>query len=312
MHLDVPTKVVMDHISDIKRLIHLLTTSERMHLLIVHGPPGWAKTQSTSQALAELGVKYETVGSYSTALGLFNRFVQSSDKLIVADDTSGLLSSSLMVSILCSASWPSGEVPGKRRVRWTSTSERALAEFVDFSGKIIILTNVLPSTPQVQALVNRALLYKMEIAPETIGKRLCDAALSIDHFPNQRMALEVAQYLADDAQEFDLKKLSLRTLEQGYELACLDPSGWRALLPKLLPRDTHGPSQSTSESLVKALARSDKRVQEQVIQFCRKTGLSRRTFFNLRARLGLMAQGKDPEVVDAKDSSIPIAPSKGP
>ncbi len=72
--------------------------------------------------------------------------------------------------------------------------------------------------------------------------------------------------------------ISLRTLEMGYELARANPNGWKILLARLLPAET--PLTVLADLKQKRIS-----VQDQVREFVRLTGLSRRTFYNYRNRL---------------------------
>jgi hypothetical protein len=265
-------------LEDIKGLIEVLLGSDRFHVLVVQGPPGWGKTYQTRTALNELGVPFQLLGSYSTPLALFNKLVNDPRGVLVVDDTAGLFYSPLALSILNSASWTSAD--GRRTVIWSSTTERAAAESVDFRGKLIVLTNFMPESPQARAFINRSLHYPIAIDRDTMAENLQDAARSAKHFPDADRARDVAEFLIEQAAYHDYTKFSLRTLEQGYELAKVRPDGWRELLMKLLPKND-------PEQVVRELYATEIATKEQVIEFCRITGRSRRTFFNIRDRLGL-------------------------
>lgn len=78
--------------------------------------------------------------------------------------------------------------------------------------------------------------------------------------------------------------LNLRTLHLGYELRAQNPEDWRELLAALtLARTFDG----SPDELVRELSASPSSVAEQESAFCRATGLSRRSFFHCRRRLGL-------------------------
>ncbi len=169
----------------------------------------------------------------------------------------------------------------ERRVIWTSTSEKPATDAFDFTGKIIVLTNFIPETPQAKAFVNRALNYRIEIDADLVGELLLEAARSTNHFSNGAVAAEVAAFLGHQARYHDPGKISLRTLELGYEFATLAPDDWQDLLLKALPR----PGLTNPEQLVRNLVGSKLRSEQQAAEFSRLTGKSRRTFFYTRERL---------------------------
>jgi hypothetical protein len=275
----------MRYVAEIRRFVELLLLSERFHALVIIGAPGWAKTHTTRTILAEKGVPYRLLGSYSTPLALFNALAEAPDKLVVLDDTAGVFNNTQALSILNAACWPGADSGGSRRVIWTSTTEKAVLDGFDFRSKLIVLTNHMPQTPPAQAFINRALNYQIEITCDLVGDLLAEAAASTVHFADTRRAQDVAAFLAEQARLHDPGKISLRTLELGYEFATLDPKGWRDLLVKALPKPV--PSRRAPEQLVVELAGSAMKVEEQASRFCQVTGKSRRSFFYIRDRLGL-------------------------
>ena len=272
----------MEHTSDIRRLVEVLLSSSKFHLLVVQGAPGWSKTQTVTSVLRESGIAYKTVGVYATPVGLFNEFASNPEGLLLLDDTAGIFNNAQILSMLCAASWPTGEEGGKRIIQRTSTSERALMDAVNFTGKMIVITNMLPKSPMVGAILNRALYYRAEISAESIGGRLLKAATSVTHFSNPEVSRAVAEFIRDTLPNLDYSKISLRTLEQGYELATIDPVGWRSLLKKILPWKDN--LIKDDEQILEDLSSGGGSVEQQVAVFCQRTGKSRRTFFYLRKK----------------------------
>jgi len=273
----------LKHVDEIRRLIKVLLASDRFHVLIIQGPPGWAKTHTTREVLTELKVPYDLLGAYSTPLAMFNKMAENPSGKIVIDDSAGIFYNPLALSVLNSASWPGAGSSSSRHVKWSSTTERASCESFDFLGKLIILTNSLPESPQVNALLNRALPYRISITGDEVGDALIAAASNASHLDNKDRALMVAEFLKEKSKVFDAEKISLRTLEQGYELASVDNDGWRDLLMSLLPKQNS--KKMTDEEIIHQLVNSGLKVEEQVHRFCQCTGKSRRTFFNLKGRI---------------------------
>lgn len=278
----------MQYLSKLSKYIGLLKDSDRFHVLAIVGAPGFAKTVTTRETLHQLGIIYHLAGSYSTPLALFNLMqTVKAGEILVLDDTSGVLSSPLALSILNAASWPGAGADGQRHVKWTSTTERApVSEFV-FQGKMILIANHMPESPPARAFVNRALNYQIKITPEQVPALLLEAAASKKHFDNQRVAKSVAIFLGDLAPQFTPGKISLRTLELGYEFALRhsDDEEWKELLLNALPA-ADIEKQSPSDVVLR-LSLSGRKVKDQIEEFTKETGLGRRRFFYLRERLSL-------------------------
>lgn len=270
----------LQYLSEIKRFVEILIASKKFHLLTIMGAPGWAKTHTTRKVLEELNAKYSCLGSYSTPLGLYNHLASAPNNVCVIDDTAGLFHNAQAMSLLNAASWPGAEGDSRRCLRWTSTSDLASTSSFEFNGKIVVLTNFMPETPQVRAFVNRSLHYKIQLDADIISQLLIDAADDKDFFDDTVLAKEVAVFLSTNAQYHDINRISLRTLEMGYELAKLNPDDWQNLLIKTLP-------SVPAEDVVKELDLSPLRIERQYEEFHRITGKSRRTFFYIRDRLGI-------------------------
>lgn len=287
----------MEHLNDIKKFISILLHSKKFHLLCVSSAPGWAKTHTTRQFLGELGVSYKMLGAYSTPLALHNHLCDFPNDVNVIDDTAGLFYNAQALSILNAATWPGVTEGGRRVVTWTSTSDKVVAPSFEFRGKIIVLTNFLPETPQAKAFISRSLHYNIRLSSERIAELLLETAKS-GHFANTYCAVQVAMYLAAKAREYRHPNsrcpISLRTLEIGVEIAESNPESWQTLLDNAVPTVPQtllkGSPLSTAESTLANLDRSGLSVERQFEEFHKATGKSRRAFFYQRKKLGLSRQ----------------------
>ena len=250
--------------------------------MVVESPPGFAKSSTIDQALESLGIDYFSVGSYTTPLNLFHVLCDHSSKMVILDDCAGLFQDVKSMALLKAATWSSAGGSGERRISWGSTSERVQRDITAFTGKLILLTNAVPSGKEAQAFLSRTLAYRISFEPREVQCLLFEAAKSKGHYPNSKLAEEVARYLADG---LDKRKnagtVNLRTLQMGYELAQTHPEGWKSLMEVLLP-------SLSPEDLVERLANGGATVKEQEGRFVQATGLSRRTFFNYRKKQGLV------------------------
>jgi hypothetical protein len=289
----------MDYLNDIKKFISILLRSQKFHLLCISGAPGWAKTHTTRQFLGELGASYQMLGAYSTPLALHNHLCDFPKDISVIDDTAGLFYNAQALSILNAATWAGVGKSGKRVVTWTSTSEKVVAPSFEFQGKIIVLTNFLPDTPQAKAFINRSLQYNIRLSGELIAELLLSAAKS-GHFANTYCAVQVAKFLGAKAINYKLKNarcpISLRTLEIGVEIAESDPESWQELLENAIPTvsgSANGSSQDSKSDILSTLGQSGMNVEQQFVEFHRATGKSRRAFFYQRKKLGLSRQAEN-------------------
>lgn len=280
----------MKHVSTIKAFIKTLMNSESFHALVIQSPPGWGKSTTIDQALTELGMDAIAAGTYATPLHIYNTLCRHSDSLIILDDCAGLFSDPKSMAILKSATWQSsgqGSTTATqpwRRVSWGSTSEKVEQPSVNFTGKLILVTNVVPAAKETEAFLSRCLSYRINIDGIEAKQMILSAATSTSHFPQQAVAQAVAHFLVDDATLADMTKLNLRTLKMGYDLALTHPDSWRELFVHLLPR------QQKPVGLISQILQSGLSAKEQEAKFVSSTGKSRRTYYNLKKRLGLTRQ----------------------
>jgi hypothetical protein len=284
------THEAMKHVSRIEILIETLVKSDIFHALVVQSPPGWSKSTTIDAALKKLQIPFISVGSYTTALHFFNTLVTHPSKVILLDDSAGLFSDAKTMAILKAATWASsgGGVSDAghslvRRVTWGSTSEKVLAPEVDFQGKVILLTNVLPHGKETQAFLSRCLSYRIAFSDVEIKNMILEAAASPEHFERLDLAADVARFIVAESQLIDFSQVNLRTLRMGYELARTQPECWQDVFTHLLPRKSGDELAYASAELINP--RLPPKLQE--AEFCSRTGKGRRTFFLYKKRLGL-------------------------
>lgn len=272
----------MKHIETIKALIKTLKNSENFHALVVHSAPGWGKSTTIDLALKELQMNSVSAGSYATPLHIYKMLCQNPKGLIVFDDCAGLFGDTRAMAILKAATWQtSGHSQGSRRVAWGSSSDKVDHPFVDFSGKLILLTNILPAGTETEAFLSRCLSYRIGISESEVKEMLLSASQSAEYFGNTDLALQVAQFLLEMKNRIDLLRVNLRTLKMGYELAATHPDSWRELFQQLLPRVSQFKDQ-ISEILTSGLT-----TREQEAKFLAATGKSRRSFYNYKKKMGM-------------------------
>ena len=275
----------MKHVESICAYIKALLNNNSFHALIIESPPGWGKSTTVNRALAELEIQAVAAGAYATPLHIYNTLCRHPNDLIVLDDCAGIFNDTKSMSILKAATWPgSGSGTGsdrsteRRQVAWGSISEKVEQPSVDFNGKLILLTNVIPAGKETEAFITRCFRYRICVEPGDIRQMLLLAAESSERYPNRELAIEVANFIADDETAVDLTRVNLRTLGMGYVIAETHPEGWRKWLVPLLPR------REKQESLISQILKSGLSAREQEERFMATTGKSRRTFYNYKKR----------------------------
>ena len=268
----------LNHVTAIQKYIEVLCNSNISHALIVEGAPGWGKTTAVQFALHLAGVEEVHLGAYSTPLNLYHFMYAYSDRIILLDDCAGLFHDSAGMAILKSSTWPSKN--NKRIVRWGSSSGKVLVPEFEFTGKLIIVANTFPKTPDGDAILSRGYSKQINISVSEAKKLILNAAQDKKWFHNSGISLMVAQFLIDRLTENTLSQMSFRTLMKGYELAEFHPDCWQELLSGILPVEITDP-----EALVQELSKQRIKVKEQERIFKAKTGLQRSSFFKFRKNL---------------------------
>lgn len=269
----------LDHTLTIKSLLLTVQASDKMHALILEGPAGWGKTTSVDEAMKIAGVNGVHLGAYSTPLNLFNFLHENSDKVVVIDDCAGLFNDQSSMSILKAATW--GQSKG-RVIRWGSTSSKASIDEFIFNGKLIIICNSFPTTPDAEAVRSRSFPYRIDISIGRAKDLLVKAATDKKWYPDTKKSQAVVKFLSSRLTDSSIAQISYRTLQMGYELAKHNTDQWESLLNSMIVSIPEDPKK-----LVRKLAKQDLKVKDQLQRFEEVTGLKRRTFFKYRKELNL-------------------------
>lgn len=272
---------LLDHIEQIQSKVELMHLSARSHALIVDGPAGYGKTQAVTEALERAGLEAARLGSYSTPLNLFNFLNENQSRIVILDDVAGLFYDRAAMAILKAATWAS---PGGRVITWGSTTTKANADDFEFQGKLIVICNSFPATPDAIAVKSRSLTHQFQISKIAAKQLLREAAFDSKWFRNTGLATEVAEFLCEHLTDSNLPDISYRTHHIGYDAAEKKPGKWRELLGSMIQVNK---GCADPKALVEDLARRGMKVREQVQVFEEMTGFKRRTFFKYRKQLGV-------------------------
>ena len=273
-------KQKINHTGAIRKYIEAIVGSDEMHSIIVEGPAGWGKTTAVEESLELSGHKAVYLGSYSTPLSLYNFLQENAARIVLLDDCAGIFNDSTSMAILKAATWPAR---GTRRfIKWGSTSNKANVDEFEFSGKLIIVCNSFPKTPDGLAIKSRGYSRKIDISLNEAKQLLLKAAEESKWFAKTDLARKVGEFLISNLTEASLPQISFRTLKQGYRLAEVHADSWQELFADTLPVVRTDPVQ-----LVVELSRKPMKVKEQAAVFEKMTTLKSRSFYHYRKQAGV-------------------------
>jgi hypothetical protein len=170
--------MAMKHLDTIEALIRTLVKSNKFHALVVESMPGWGKSTAIDSALSKCGIEAVSAGTYATPLHTYNTIGQYPTSVLIFDDVAAVFSDPKTMAILKAATWQQscgnagpaadGIAPKPRRVSWGSTSDKVERASIDFSGKIILLTNAIPSGRETEAFLSRCLSFRIRMQEDDI------------------------------------------------------------------------------------------------------------------------------------------------
>jgi hypothetical protein len=263
----------LNHFDAIRELVDVLILSDEVHVLALESAPGLGKSSTIEAALQVMGARYRSVGSYSTALHLYNTLSTAlKNEILILDDCAGLFTNDVSMAILKGATWASAGHGGERRVKWGSTTSLKAVDEYSFQGKLILIANHIPRGEDNRAFLQRAMHLKVDLSDKELAQLLTEAANSEKHFEDVTLASEVSSYLVKNLSRYNSSEINIRTLRKGYEIAKLKPDSWQTLLEKILPK-------TSPDDIVRQLQKSSMSVVEQAKEFTRVTKMSERSFY---------------------------------
>jgi len=264
-------------------LIEVLLKSKNIHGLMVLGEAGIGKSYSVLNYLEDNDVTPSVLTTYSTPLSLYMfLYKHKDDALIVMDDVDNIWENDHSAATLKSAMW---SVDEDRKIEWNSTSKLLEKEGIPdtfyFNSKIIFICNKTRDNPNVDAVLSRVLHFKITYTREEKISQMRDICKSIKKFNlTLKEKGEVVDLISEFASLFDF-----RTLMQGLEIRELSKESesidWRKTFLSILESDVNNELKfvynKSKESVLP--------VEEQVAEFKKMFGKSRRTFFYLKKKL---------------------------
>jgi len=220
--------------------------------MIVTGPPGVGKSFGVEKVLSKHDVfaniaddkklkKYEVVKGAMSAIGLYSKLYEFSDKksILVFDDCDSVLLDDLSLNILKAAL----DTSKKRMIHWNTDSRLLRSEGVpnsfEFKGGAIFITNIKfdhvkskKLKDHLEALESRCHYLDLTIDTERekvlrIKQVVTDHGMLDSYELTDIQKMEVVDFV--DANKKRMRELSLRTVLKVADLCASMPTKWKAV-----------------------------------------------------------------------------------
>ena len=220
--------------------------------MIVTGPPGVGKSYGVEKVLSKHDVfadiaddkklkKYEVVKGAMSAIGLYSKLYEFSDKksILVFDDCDSILLDDLSLNILKAAL----DTSKKRTISWNTDSRLLRSEGVpnqfEFKGGAIFITNIKfdhvkskKLKDHLEALESRCHYLDLTIDTERekllrIQQVITECGMLDDYELTDLHKLEVVDFVRANVHR--LRELSLRTVLKIADLCVSMPDKWRSV-----------------------------------------------------------------------------------
>jgi hypothetical protein len=221
--------------------------------MIVTGPPGVGKSFGVEKVLSKHDVfadvandsklkKYEVVKGAMSAIGLYSKLYEYSDKksILVFDDCDSVLLDDLSLNIL-KAALDSGK---KRMIHWNTDSRILRSEGVpnsfEFKGGAIFITNIKfdhvrskKLKDHLEALESRCHYLDLTIDTERekllrIKQVVRDSGMLDDYDLSDEAKAEVVEFINVNCKR--MRELSLRMVLKVADIRVSMPNNWRAVV----------------------------------------------------------------------------------
>jgi hypothetical protein len=221
--------------------------------MIVTGPPGVGKSFGVEKVLSKHDVfadiaddkklkKYEVVKGAMSAIGLYSKLYEFSDKksILVFDDCDSVLQDELSLNIL-KAALDSGK---KRMIHWNTDSRLLRSEGVpnsfEFKGGAIFITNIKFENVRskklkdhLEALESRCHYLDLTIDTERekllrIRQVVRDSGMLDDYEIDDWAKTEVVDFISANAKR--MRELSLRMVLKVADIRVSMPHNWKAVV----------------------------------------------------------------------------------
>jgi len=262
------TSVMLDKLYFVPRAYIKMVIEKRSKGLLLYGSSGLGKTWNVKKELSNANLKegrdFVFICGHISPMSFYRKLFLNKDKLVCIDDID-ILNSSINLNLLKSAL-------SEGIVEYSSPMLKDVPSQFSFSGQIIILLNEKPKDSEhLKAVESRILNYNLEMDYETKMSVIYDITkLDYDGISLQERQ-KIAEWIKSSTSKAT-KNLSIRLLFMCFEFYKFDKANWEILAGAYIQNDEYVSLilQGCSDS-----------------EFCQRTGLSRRTYYNMKREAGL-------------------------
>jgi hypothetical protein len=252
--------------------IDVFLKNERVNGFFIVGNAGIGKTFNLIKKLNDKKLKFEIIKGHHTNLSFYKMLYENRENsILIIDDVVNLTQDKEKISLLL------GALDNSRLCSWNSTSPLTsdLPKSFIFNSKIFILANEFNENNEfLKALKDRCIFYELKFGREQILEMLYILA------KKRNYPIELVDYIKELSEHNFIKNLSLRLLDKLYSY--YNSADWKNLINEVIEIDE-------IENFVYQLMNSNKSVKAQIEEFKEKFGLSRTTYFYIKAKI----QGKN-------------------
>jgi len=232
---------------------------------LLFGKAGLGKTYSVIRAFREVKTNFVLLAGHITSLEFYHFLFENRNKHIVLDDVNVLDNEQNLNMLKACLS------DNSRVVQYHTTSSKLKVpnKFL-FNGSIVLLLNVVPKKSEsLKAVESRILTYELKMDYKTKIQIIFELAKQPYKEIERDKRFKIAKWIKNNTNEAT-ENLNLRLLFNCYEFYRFDCENWIKLAEKII---------KTNEELyliVQGLVERD---------WCEKTGLSRRSYYNYKEKL---------------------------
>lgn len=258
-----------EYFRDYYEHIEAFVNNKVVNGFVVVGDGGIGKTFNLMLKLKEMNIDFVMLKGHITALSFYRKLYENRENsYIIIDDIAKLKNDKDIISLLLGALDYNNKI-----VSWNSTAPLTSdlpREFI-FNSKVFVLANEFDENDEfVKALKDRCIYFELKFSKEQIIEMLYILA------KKKGYPIELVDYIKELSDANVIKNLSLRLLDKLYPY--YNKPEWKKLIRQIVEIDEIA-------TVVLELMKSGKTVNEQIKEFERLTGMSRATFFRIKARL---------------------------
>lgn len=254
--------------------IHLtrMIARENIRSVMFEGEGGLGKTHTILSTLKEEKTNFRYIRGYTTPLSLYiDLYKHRETPVIVIDDTDGIFRNNIGKSLIKSVLDPQ---INETHYHSTQLPEGIPDNFIPQS-RYIICANQYPNDSDFKALRDRCVYYLFSFN----YKQKIDILRLLSKLEYKDTSQEDRDIIFGFINKHSNKatNLSIRTLFKVYDLYLYDRSIWQNIAKEVLHDDT------ALKVVIEAMKHDT--VADQIKHFMKNTGMSRATFYRLRAKV---------------------------